>query len=81
MTRCSFRVKSATLTAPRSLPVFPYEQTSAASVGMSQRVPDPAIRDPPSISSAVRIARTTPAFRKVNRGRELHGSIVIVAAL
>jgi hypothetical protein len=30
-------VKSATLTARRSLPVFPYEQTSAAPVGMSQR--------------------------------------------
>jgi hypothetical protein len=31
------RVKSAALTARRSLPVFPYEQTSAAPVGMSQR--------------------------------------------
>jgi hypothetical protein len=31
------RVKSATLTVRRSLPVSPYEQTSAAAFGMSQR--------------------------------------------
>src|ERR1700676_195147 len=34
---CRIWVKIATLTARRSLPVFPYEQTSAAPVGMSQR--------------------------------------------
>jgi len=35
--RGPLRVKRVTLTARRSLPVFPCEQTSAVSVGMSQR--------------------------------------------
>ena len=35
--RLPFWIKSATLTARRSLSIFPYEQTSAAPVGMSER--------------------------------------------
>jgi len=65
-------VKSATLAARPSLPIFPYEQTSAALAGMSQKCPLTAsCAAANSISNRQSFDRTGASLRSFNGKRVL----------